>query len=46
MIEEIHCVTLGDKYVGKSSLMLKFCKNAFDGMSSPTLGAAFLSRIV
>ena len=46
MIEEIHCVTLGDKGVGKSSLMLKFCKNEFDGLTSPTLGASYLSRVV
>ncbi|KAM3141810.1 hypothetical protein pb186bvf_006132 [Paramecium bursaria] len=36
----------GRQGVGKSSLMLKFCKNEFDGLTSPTLGASYLSRVV
>lgn len=37
-------VLLGESSVGKSSVALRFCKNAFDDYRESTIGAAFLTQ--
>ena len=42
----IKLVTLGDTKVGKSSIIVRFCKNEFDQYREPTIGATFLTQTV
>ncbi len=32
--------------VGKSSILLRFCSNDFKESNDPTLGAAFMSKVI
>jgi len=43
---EAKIVILGDTGVGKTSIVLQFVENRFNIMSSPTIGASFLSKTV
>jgi len=44
--EAIKVCLLGDSFVGKSSLALRFCSNEFRPYSESTIGASFTSKIV
>ena len=39
-------VSIGDAFVGKSSLVVRFSRNVFDDSIKNTLGAAFISKTV
>eukprot|EP01118_Nematostelium_gracile_P000785 TRINITY_DN10791_c0_g1_i1.p1 TRINITY_DN10791_c0_g1~~TRINITY_DN10791_c0_g1_i1.p1 ORF type:complete len:223 (-),score=40.43 TRINITY_DN10791_c0_g1_i1:17-685(-) len=41
---EAKLVVLGDTGVGKTSIVLQYVENRFNVMSSPTIGASFLSK--
>jgi len=41
---EAKIVILGDTGVGKTSIVLQYVENRFNVMSSPTIGASFLSK--
>jgi len=43
---EAKIVILGDTGVGKTSIVLQYVENRFNIMSSPTIGASFLSKTV
>jgi len=42
----VKVVIVGDSGVGKTSLVLRYVKNAFQPFQEPTIGAAFLSKTV
>ena len=44
-VTECKLVLLGDSNVGKSSLVLRFVKNAFNADQVTTVGAAFLQSL-
>ncbi|KAJ5074789.1 ras-related protein rab-5a [Anaeramoeba ignava] len=45
-IPEYKLVLLGETAVGKSSLVLRYCKDQFFDFQEPTIGAAFLTQII
>jgi small GTP-binding protein len=40
----VKTIAIGDSSVGKSSLLARFTRDAFDAMARPTLGVEFLAR--
>ncbi|KAJ5072585.1 ras-related protein rabf2b [Anaeramoeba ignava] len=44
--QEYKLVLLGESSVGKSSLVLRYCKDQFFDSQEPTIGAAFLTQAV
>eukprot|EP01155_Anaeramoeba_flamelloides_P051770 Anaeramoba_flamelloidesc42527_g1_i1.p1 GENE.c42527_g1_i1~~c42527_g1_i1.p1 ORF type:complete len:202 (+),score=38.90 c42527_g1_i1:10-615(+) len=41
---QLKLVLLGDSAVGKSSIVLRFCKNQFSDEAEPTIGASFINH--
>ena len=39
-------LVIGDSGVGKSSFLIRFCDNVFDGRQSPTVGVDFRPKLV
>ena len=45
-MEQIKVVILGNARVGKSSILQRYVSNSFQEHSTPTLGAAYHSRVL
>eukprot|EP01155_Anaeramoeba_flamelloides_P051771 Anaeramoba_flamelloidesc42527_g3_i1.p1 GENE.c42527_g3_i1~~c42527_g3_i1.p1 ORF type:complete len:204 (+),score=43.38 c42527_g3_i1:10-621(+) len=41
---QLKLVLLGDSAVGKSSIVLRFCKNQYSDQAEPTIGASFINH--
>ena len=43
---QFKCVMIGDKEVGKTSLVKRFIEGEFEEFTQSTIGAAFFSKVV
>ena len=46
LVEELKVVVLGDKSVGKSSLVIRYVEDNFSNIQRSTIGAFFLTKMV